>query len=129
VADFSGLLIKEIPAPINATSMSHVARVMAESIVYSRHHIVPEMPDYHSSRSGCGWCPFKENGCHSTDEGVLPLLPEYSYNSGAEFEVEVVEQANVLMTGKERFYKATLEKLKKFRGTNLALFDKWSKRE
>lgn len=126
VANFSGLLIKEIQAPINSISMQKVARIVAESLVYAHHQIVPPMPEYHSTRMGCGWCPFKENGCYTVDEGIKPLSTAYFYGEVEELEAEVVKKASALLVGKSEFYKNFLEKLLRFEGTNRPTYAKWS---
>lgn len=112
VANFTGLMIKEIPAPVNKTTLTNIARVVAESIVYNNHKLVPPKPEYRPTEDGCGWCPFKHNGCWSTRDGVRKLLPEFEYLNPAHpsVEMEISILAEKLLASKEEFYWSTVEK-------------------
>lgn len=114
VANFAGLMIKEIPTPINLTSMRQVARVVAESLIFNKYQLVPPKPDYRPTESGCGWCPFKNNGCWSAADGIRSLIPKYNYYISplvvVDLELEISILAEKLLSSKNEFYRSTIEK-------------------
>jgi hypothetical protein len=124
VANFAGLMIKEIPASINSTSMRQVARVVAESLTFNKYKTIPPKPDYRPTEAGCGWCPFKQNGCWSSRDGVRLLLPEFRYITyplDPDFEMEISILTEKLLASRFDFYLATIN-------SNPAL-KKWSERK
>lgn len=119
VANFNGLMLKEIPALINGQAMEKVARVIAESLVYSERHLVVGRPEYRLTRETCGWCPFKDNGCYGTGDGILPLDEADGWHYGepdTETEIKVAQVAENLLKSKSEFYMSLLDRIKKYPG-------------
>lgn len=128
VADFTGILAKEIIVPTTEPVMQKIARTTAESIVYSKYKVVPPKPEYHVTEAGCGWCPFKNNGCFSTSESVHVLTEGFQYMEGRvdpKIENEIIEVAAELYEGRAARYKKTLATLETSARTISDTFNKW----
>ena len=113
VSDFSGILIKELRADMTKRNMTKIARVVAESLVAVKRKIVPPRPEYRLSSADCGWCPFKDNGCWSRTQGILPLTKGFDYDPLSRYESEIADQAQVLLGSQSVFYSQTIDKLNK----------------
>ena len=127
VAGYDGKpYIKEIEASMSEASLKRHALVIAASMFYNREKIVPPKPEYRTSFSNCGWCPFKNFGCWSNDEGDF-----HDHVSGVKFAEEENEAdlavidawANDLINRRWKFLDKTAELVRHHRGANIKLLE------
>lgn len=121
VATYDGkLLMREIPLEITPSLLEQGAYMLAQSIAGVKRHVIPPKPAARTSYSNCGWCPFKDAGCWSVDNGHWPefldqkTFPEvWDYETmivGAqdEFDSIVQEYAGKLLEAQPKFRAKTL---------------------
>lgn len=107
VAGFDGQMIwRLLKADLN---LEFYARVMATSLIADRRRIVVPHPEHMSSRSACGFCPFKE---FCWDDTPFPTeIQEHMITSLEPLSDEIDSLAAKILAAQPSMYRKTLKRI------------------